>query len=185
MLKLRLSLVLASLFLGPTLWAEEPPQVVFFDLGNTLVTKKRTWVPGGEAALRALRARGVRVGIISNTGKLSRLELMLRYLPRDFRFSDFEPELVVLSSEVGFEKPKPQIYALALERAGVSPKQALYLDEGLPETRGARLLGIRAVQLDLQQDAEGQVVDSDLVTRLDEAFPGLKDELRPRRVGED
>src|SRR5262245_25399537 len=48
-------------------------KVVFFDLGETLVrTTDRSWVPGALDALAVLRDAGLRLGVISNTGALSR-----------------------------------------------------------------------------------------------------------------
>ena len=46
-------------------------QVVFFDLGETLVTAPRTWLPGARALLASLKTNGLRVGIISTTPGLA------------------------------------------------------------------------------------------------------------------
>lgn len=89
--------------------------VVFFDLGRTLVTTPAKWIPGAPELLANLRTRGVRLGIISNTGDLDRAALAAE-LPPDFDFASFDAQLVLLSSEVGIEKPQPGIFQLALQR---------------------------------------------------------------------
>ena len=52
----------------------------------------------------------------------------------------------VLSYEIGHRKPKPKIYQAALERAGVCPEQALYVDDDQKCVAAAELLGMRAVR---------------------------------------
>jgi FMN phosphatase YigB (HAD superfamily) len=129
-----------------------PIATVFFDLGDTLV-QSRDWVPGAKAALAALKQRSVRLGVLSNTANLSRRELST-LLPPDFRFETFEAELVLLSSEVGLEKPSPAIFALAVERSGVEPARCLYCSESLEETLAAQASGMRAVRLLKPPDSE-------------------------------
>gem|GEM_PF-3792651 len=40
-------------------------RTAFFDLGGTLVGDQRTWIPGAKDTLAKLRARHIRLGIIS------------------------------------------------------------------------------------------------------------------------
>jgi FMN phosphatase YigB (HAD superfamily) len=87
-------------------------KVIFFDLGETLVTRGRAWVPGAQAALAELRRRRVRLGIISNTGRLTR-RAVFETLPVDFDPLTFEEQLTIFSSEAGVEKPDPRIFQLA------------------------------------------------------------------------
>ncbi len=134
--------------------------VVFFDLGDTLVTGNRGWVPGALEALESLSGVGIRLGIISNTGDLTRSALA-DLLPVDFRFSSFEEELIVLSSEVGIEKPKAQIFGLAIDRAGVSPLEIVFCGEKLSETLAAQMAGMLAARVSVRVE-EGNVVASDI-----------------------
>src|SRR5262249_35722209 len=100
--------------------------VIFFDIGMTLVAKDTTkWTPGAKALLAELSAANLRLGIISNTGNLTRAQLTA-LLPPDFDFNTFEPDLVLLSSEVGIEKPDLAIFRKAIERAQVPAAQCLY-----------------------------------------------------------
>lgn len=120
-------------------------KAVLFDLGETLVTKGREWLPGAKDALSALRAKGVRLGVISNTDKLKRAEL-LKELPADFDFKLFEEALVILSSEVGVSKPSPAIFELAPARAGLRPDECLFCTENLPHTLAAQKAGLLAAR---------------------------------------
>jgi bacterial leucyl aminopeptidase len=121
--------------------------VVFFDLGLTLVSTDTTqWVPGAKAILKELRAAPVRLGVISNTGTLSRAQLQSR-LPADFDWAIFDPTLILLSSEVGVEKPSLEIYRLAISRAGVAPDHCLYCSEDLLETLAAQRTGMNTARI--------------------------------------
>ena len=57
-----------------------------------------------------------------------------------------EFDLYVNSAEVGLRKPDPAIYHLALERLGVAPEQAIFLDDLLHNVDSAREVGIHAIQ---------------------------------------
>jgi putative hydrolase of the HAD superfamily len=57
-----------------------------------------------------------------------------------------EFDLYVNSAEVGLRKPDPAIYHLALERLGVAPEQAIFLDDLLHNVDSAREVGMHAIQ---------------------------------------
>lgn len=121
-------------------------EVIFFDLGDTLIESGVGWVAGAPAALAELRERGIATGLISNTGSLSRSELQ-QLLPPDFDFSHFADELVLLSAEVGLEKPDPKMFQLALDRAGVEPSSVLFCGEDRVETLTAQSVGMRSARV--------------------------------------
>src|SRR5262245_14060511 len=120
--------------------------VIFFDLGDTLVGTNRTFLPGARAVLADLRGRGIRLGVLSNTGDMPRAALT-SLLPPDFDWAAFEPALVLLSSEVGLEKPSLEIFKLAVTRATVEAARCLYCSENAVETLVAQLAGMRAARL--------------------------------------
>src|ERR1043165_6793417 len=103
-------------------------KVAFFDLGGTLIGNNRDWIPGAQDTLAKLSEKQVRLGIISNTGTLSRPEI-LELLPVDLDLGIFEEHLIIFSSEVHFAKPDPKIFRLAIERAGVQPAKCLFCTE--------------------------------------------------------
>jgi putative hydrolase of the HAD superfamily len=136
-------------------------RVIFFDLGDTLVVPDdRSWVPGARDTLANLHSRGVRLGVISNTGDWSRDQLA-QHLPVDFDWSLFEPRLVILSSEVGVEKPSPQIFQLAVEAAAVPAAECLFCSDDPRETLAAQRVGVLGarVQPPPRPDIGGLVED--------------------------
>jgi putative hydrolase of the HAD superfamily len=120
---------------------------VFFDLGDTLVIPSTGWIAGAKDAIAALQGKGIRLGIISNTGNLAR-DKVLDLLPADFKLSDFVAKLVLFSSEVGHEKPSKEIFQLAVTKSGADATTCLYVSENLLETLAAQQVGMRAARVD-------------------------------------
>ncbi|HEX5041322.1 MAG TPA: HAD-IA family hydrolase [Candidatus Polarisedimenticolaceae bacterium] len=99
-------------------------------------------IPGTPEALRRLKEQGYRMAVISNAE--GRVEQDLLSAGYDGLF-----ETVVDSFVVGVEKPDPAIFAIALERIGAAPENALYLgDVPSVDVEGARSAGIAPVLLD-------------------------------------
>jgi len=91
--------------------------------------------------LRALKARGLRTGLISDCGP--ELPGYLPKLPVAKLLDTW-----VYSIEVGVCKPDPQIYRTACRRLAVDPRDCLYIgDGGSQELTGARAVGMTAVRL--------------------------------------
>jgi HAD superfamily hydrolase (TIGR01509 family) len=63
---------------------------------------------------------------------------------------------LVISAEVGFAKPDPRIYRLALERLNVQPAEAVFIDDMLINVEAARQQGLSAIQF---QDTEQTLAD--------------------------
>ena len=122
-------------------------QAIFFDLGETLVTSPRRWLPDAQALLASLKQKGVRLGIISNTGNLASRQAILDLLPPDFDMNLFEPALVLFSSEVGIEKPRKEIFEKVVRRVGIPASQCLYCSESLVETLVAQHVGMRVTRV--------------------------------------
>ncbi len=93
-------------------------------------------------ALDSLKGLGLRMGVISNIRRdlLAQLEPSGLFVRLD---------VVVLSQEVGIQKPAPGIFLAALERAGVQSSEALYVgDQYQTDALGARAVGLHATLLD-------------------------------------
>jgi len=104
---------------------------------------RRALVPidGVLDLLDELRARGLRLGLISNCSS----EVAELWDESAFagRF-----DAVVLSASEGVCKPDARIYELALGRLGVEPGDAVFVGDGdAGELPGAEAVGMRAVQL--------------------------------------
>lgn len=98
--------------------------------------------PEAAAALAVARAAGLRVAVISNSNGTVRGILARHGLTR---YLDF----VIDSAEVGVEKPDPRIFAIALERAGLAPVEAVYVgDLYSVDVVGARGAGLLTILVD-------------------------------------
>lgn len=91
--------------------------------------------------LAELRARGIRVALVSNYAhggvvrdSLSRLGLLAHF------------DAVIVSGEVGYVKPHPRIFEAALESLGVAADEAVMVGNDLEcDIEGARKAGLRTV----------------------------------------
>ena len=129
------------------------PEVIFFDLGDTLVAGNRQWVSGAHSILQRFSQSYFRVGIISNMEQLNRTEIS-SLLPIDFNWCLFENALIVLSAEVGVEKPDPTIFELALERGAVPANLCLFCTENLHHTLIAQSLGYKTARIESVQEKD-------------------------------
>jgi putative hydrolase of the HAD superfamily len=92
-------------------------------------------------ALGALHARGLRLGLISNSHRC------LASFQSHFEL-DGLIAVAVSSSEHGFMKPHPQIFRAALELMQVTPSEAVMVGDSLPhDIAGARQAGMRGILL--------------------------------------
>jgi FMN phosphatase YigB (HAD superfamily) len=87
-----------------------------------------------------------KVGLLSNAWSDLRQTMHERW-NMDILFDD-----LVISAEVGIVKPDPRIFHLALERLGVQPEEAAFIDDTPMNVEAARRQGLAAIQfLDNQQ----------------------------------
>ncbi|MEU0215433.1 HAD-IA family hydrolase [Streptomyces sp. NPDC006265] len=96
------------------------------------------WAPYPDAVevLRALRERGVLVGVVSNIG------WDLRPV---FRAHGLDPyvDTYVLSFEHGIQKPDPRLFGIACEALGADPRTTLMVGDDRRADGGAAALGCR------------------------------------------
>lgn len=93
-------------------------------------------------ALKQLEADGYRLGLISNfEGWLEQI-LVEQEVGESF-------DVTVISGVEGVEKPDPEIYRLAVKRAGVDPSRCVHVGDSMGlDVAPAREVGIAAVLLD-------------------------------------
>ena len=98
--------------------------------------------PEVPAALGELRARGLRLAVVSNWD--SRLPALLERLGLTDRF-----DAVLVSAIEGVEKPAPEIFLRAARRLGVDPAACLHAgDSPLDDYRGAESAGMLPILVD-------------------------------------
>jgi HAD superfamily hydrolase (TIGR01549 family) len=79
-----------------------------------------------------------KLAVLSNAGRGS--------LQR--KLSDDQMKLfdqIIVSAEVGFVKPDPAIFRLTAERLGVSPYEAVFIDDHVEYLEGARTAGMQTI----------------------------------------
>jgi len=87
--------------------------------------------------IRGLRPK-YRTGMISNAW--SELRPWLKELQIDDAFDD-----IVISSEVGLAKPDPRIFQIALDHLGVSPQEAVFIDDFEVNIKSAGEIGMHVI----------------------------------------
>ena len=93
-------------------------------------------------ALKSLKSAGYFLAVISNSEGTVEGELRRAGLAEYMEF-------VIDSSIVGVEKPHPEIFEIALERAHLEPHEALYIgDTYATDIGGAQLAGLRGILMD-------------------------------------
>jgi HAD superfamily hydrolase (TIGR01549 family) len=103
--------------------------------------------------LEELRGHGLKIGLVSNTGRDLAEFLAHHTLPVDAALG---------SRTHGWTKPHPSIFLAVLERLGVEPDEAAMVgDSPEDDVEGARAVGIRAFLID-----------------RDDRFPDVPDRLR-------
>lgn len=92
--------------------------------------------------------RNYRLVLLSNTD-IMRFGFIKKKFPEIMIFDDY-----VLSFEVGFMKPHPQIYKEALKRAGYKAKECVFIDDREENIEAAAKLGIKGIHFGPQTDLE-------------------------------
>jgi putative hydrolase of the HAD superfamily len=130
-------LVKASWLAAGSPLAADFPFEPYFEEVYQLFAREEVWriFPDAAFALEKLREKGVRCGVLSNWDR--RLRLILRGLELEYFF-----ERVIISSEIGVEKPHPGIFRHAEKTFGIQPAEALLLgDDEIFDGWGARSAG--------------------------------------------
>ena len=91
--------------------------------------------------LRRLKERHKLVAL-TNTNELH-ISHMKRSIPSLALFHH-----IIASCDVGLRKPDPQIYRVALERAGVQPREAIYVDDRPELVEAGRSVGLAAIRFE-------------------------------------
>jgi putative hydrolase of the HAD superfamily len=110
---------------------------------NIVVERPPECVDGAREALRDVRARGLRVGMISNTGRSPGYALreVLSWLGLASSI-----DAMVFSNEHGECKPRPSIFARLRDALGVDYDEILFVGDNLyADVHGAQQSGMRAV----------------------------------------
>ncbi|XP_030449441.1 uncharacterized protein LOC115671901 [Syzygium oleosum] len=91
---------------------------------------------GAYETMSILKDAGVKLAVVSN------FDIRLRKLLKDLNIVDLF-DAVIVSSEVGYEKPDPGIFKAALDQLRVEPNRAVHIgDDEKADKHGAAVVGI-------------------------------------------
>ncbi|WP_026405479.1 HAD family hydrolase [Actinomadura rifamycini] len=146
-----------------------------------LETHYETWTPhtftdpAVPGLFRALRDRGIRIGVLSNT--MCGRDWHERVFARDDVLDLLDG--AVYSSEIPWTKPHAEAFRAAMDAVGVTdPASCVFVgDRPYDDVHGAKSLGLRAVQIHHQTThaftRPGLLPPDALIHRIDELLPHL------------
>jgi putative hydrolase of the HAD superfamily len=127
--------------------------------------------PGSHEVLDDLRQRGIRVGLISNTGTTP--GVTFRQSLQGLGLHDYF-DVLTFSDEVGLAKPSPRIFHLTLEQLGVTPGRAVHIGDTLEhDVAGARAAGMGSVWINHGNDRSPHPAPDAIVGCLEQVLPEL------------
>jgi FMN phosphatase YigB (HAD superfamily) len=109
-------------------------------------------------ALKSIKSRDLIIGVISNIGQeIDSYCDELGFSPLlDFKVTSFE---------VGFDKPRPEIFQLALKKAGCAASEAIFIgDQYEQDITGSRGVGMKPVLID--RDGKNKSCDCKVINTL-------------------
>jgi HAD superfamily hydrolase (TIGR01509 family) len=111
---------------------------------SEMIPKVESWVeyPETRGILERIKSREFKLGVISNATDLTKRVLDNLDLNQFFDF-------VIVSEEVGYRKPRPEIFRLAARMGKTAPNRSLHIgDKFAVDVVGASRAGMNAVLLD-------------------------------------
>jgi putative hydrolase of the HAD superfamily len=107
------------------------------------LTHRPELTPAAAEAVREIRARGLALALISNTGRTPG-RVLRRLLGDAGLLACFD--VLAFSDEAGVRKPAATIFRRVLEQAGIAPADAVHVgDDPVSDVAGARGIGMRAI----------------------------------------
>jgi putative hydrolase of the HAD superfamily len=98
-------------------------------------------VPGMRQLISDYQAKGIRVGLLSNAGVDS-----ANWLRSNGFYEGLSP--VLISCEIGADKPDPKAYQILLSELKLSPEQCIFIDDKEENVQAAKKLGIESIQFE-------------------------------------
>lgn len=124
-------------------------------------------LPGAREALAAARARGLRVGLATSSGRAGVEEALDRFGLRDAF------DVTLTKDDVAARKPDPEIYVTAARRLGVAPSAMLVVEDSEHGVRAAKAAGAPCVALRSAHTPVERVSGADAIVASLEELPGL------------
>lgn len=78
------------------------------------------------------------------------------YTREKFDFFDLLDDMVI-SGEVGYVKPEPEIYEIMLEKIGKPAQECLFIDDSLPNIQQAQKMGFETIHFESAEQLAGKL----------------------------
>jgi len=133
---------------------------------NAVLQVEPFLVDGTLEALDRIRDSGLRMALISNTGRTP--GAAMRKVIGKMGLLDYF-EVTTFSNEAGYLKPHPRIFELTLSRMGAKPGQTVHVgDHDVLDMRGAKAYGMKSVRVLQYAGDKGSTCEPDAcVARMD------------------
>jgi putative hydrolase of the HAD superfamily len=137
---------LEELGLDPAAFAEDALAALEHAYAHAAVEILPREVEGASQTLRELKRRGLRVGLISNTGRTP--GYALRVILERLQLAEWI-DVMVFSNEHGVCKPQPSIFEELRRGLGASPDEMMFIGDNVyVDVYGAQRSGIRGIHFD-------------------------------------
>ena len=116
--------------------------IISFMFTPNLLVEATILLKDGFTFVKLCKKRGHNIFVLSNWDGES-----FEYLQKKHSklFELFAPEHIVISGEIGFIKPDPDIYAYIIGKHNLDPRQCLFFDDQEINIKSAESLGINGV----------------------------------------
>jgi len=131
-------------------WNDAPPYPAFLKHLWDLYIHATVCFPWTVSTLTQLKKRGCKLGIITNGDAWSQ---NVKIDTAGFR-DDFD--IILISKAIGFDKPDPRIYELAIEQLGAAKETTLFVgDNPRTDILGAKNAGIDSFLISREENRFG------------------------------
>jgi len=154
-------------FIARVNWENAPDYWTFFKYWSFYYPFSATLMPDAVDLVQRLKAKGYKVGIITN-GPIPMQNAKIDAARLRHLF-----DLIVISGAVGIQKPDPEIFRLAAKQLGCEPETCLYIgDHPRNDIFGAKNAGMKTAWL------RGFEVWDDQYDRADVEIDGLAELMK-------
>jgi putative hydrolase of the HAD superfamily len=159
---------------------DQPAKIIRGALAAGFAEGEKLWMPFEDvyATLDTLKARGYKLGIVSNARDAANVE---RLIDQAQLRPWFNP--IVISANAGVRKPHPRIFKGVLDAWQLSPDQVVMVGDMLgADILGAHNAGLRGIWATMQaergaNEAHQHTIEPDGVIKSLSELPGLLEKL--------
>ena len=123
-------------------------------------------MPGALETLQAVKAKGLKIVLVTGSAQTSLLEKLEKNYP-----GFFQPDLMVTGFDVKLGKPSPEPYLKGLQKAGIKPEEGIVVENAPLGVQAGHAAGIFTIAANT-----GPLADEILkIAGADIVLPGMMD----------